>query len=116
MKKAIIALAVLAVFVCGCVGQQAVPTTTGGQGTSAKSDITIENFAFSPAETQILYGVTVVWTNKDAATHRIVADDGSFDSGDLAQGATFAHTFSKMGTYAYHCSIHPSMKGKITVG
>jgi len=113
MKKAIIALAVLAVFVCGCVGQQTAPS---GQETSAKSDITIENFAFSPAETQILSGIMVVWTNKDAAPHRIVADDGSFDSGDIAQGATFAHTFGKAGTYAYHCSIHPSMKGKITVG
>jgi plastocyanin len=40
---------------------------------------------------------------------------GSFDSGTLAQGASFTFKATKPGTIAYFCSIHPSMTGTITV-
>ncbi|HTZ41834.1 MAG TPA: plastocyanin/azurin family copper-binding protein [Candidatus Omnitrophota bacterium] len=30
-------------------------------------------------------------------------------------GGTYSHTFAAAGTYSYHCSIHPSMKGTIIV-
>ena len=55
------------------------------------------------------------WTNKDSVQHTGIADDGSFDSGKLVGGSTFSQTFSKPGTYAYHCTIHSSMKATITV-
>ncbi len=55
------------------------------------------------------------WTNNDSASHTVTADDGSFKSDTLATGATFSQTFAKAGTFAYHCAIHPSMKGTITV-
>jgi plastocyanin len=45
----------------------------------------------------------------------VTADDGSFDSGSLATDATFSQTFDAAGTFAYHCTIHPSMTGTITV-
>jgi plastocyanin len=48
-------------------------------------------------------------------THNIVADDGSYNSGPLAPGATFTHAFTAAGSYPYHCSIHPNMRGTITV-
>jgi plastocyanin len=38
-----------------------------------------------------------------------------WDSGDLANGASFSHTFTAPGTYAFHCNIHPSMTGSVTV-
>ena len=45
----------------------------------------------------------------------MTADDGSFDSKSLASNATFSQTFAKAGTFAYHCAIHPGMKGTVTV-
>lgn len=49
-------------------------------------------------------------------THTITSDtQGLFDSGSLAPGATFEHTFTAAGTYHYHCSIHPTMTGIIVV-
>jgi plastocyanin len=33
----------------------------------------------------------------------------------MGSGGTFSFTFTQDGTYDYICSIHPSMKGKITV-
>ena len=69
-------------------------------------------------------GGVVQWNNDDESssvygstgvTHNITADDASFTSGSLPPGNTFQHTFTGAGDYAYHCSIHPTMKGTITV-
>jgi plastocyanin len=78
--------------------------------------VTISGFAFGPVSISVPAGSTVTWTNQDATAHTVTADDGSFDSGSLAQGATFSQTFDTPGTYTYHCAIHSSMTGTITVG
>jgi len=44
-----------------------------------------------------------------------VAGDGGIDSGTLAQGKSFTHTFKSAGSLAYRCSIHPNMTGTVTV-
>jgi plastocyanin len=67
---------------------------------------------------------SVIWFNDDdgggaygsnGTAHNITADDGSFASGALPPGSSFEGTFSTPGTYGYHCSIHPTMKGTVTV-
>jgi plastocyanin len=78
--------------------------------------VAITDFAFSPASLDIGIGTTVTWTNEDSTQHTATAGDGSFDSGALAQGDTFSHTFDTAGTYDYICKIHPNMKATITVG
>ncbi len=55
-------------------------------------------------------GRAVVWRNVDNDTHRIVANDGSFDTGDLAPGATSALVQMAVGGLNYHCSIHPTTR------
>lgn len=77
--------------------------------------VTISNFAFQPASLQIAAGTTVTWTNSDSTAHTATSDDGVFDSGALAPGASFTQTFTTPGTYAYHCQIHPFMKATIVV-
>jgi plastocyanin len=57
----------------------------------------------------------VTWANADIEKHTVTADDGSFDSGDVAAGASFQHTFATAGTVKYHCIIHESMTGTVTV-
>ena len=52
-----------------------------------------------------------MWRNDDGLTHRIVADDGSFDTGNLPAGATSSMVQPSAG--GYHCLIHPSMVGSI---
>jgi plastocyanin len=76
--------------------------------------VTIKDFAFSPASLEIAIGETVTWTNEDSAAHTVTGDDG-IDSGSLAQGKSFTHTFKSAGTFSYRCSIHPNMTGKVTV-
>jgi len=60
-------------------------------------------------------GTKVTWTNKDAATHTVSGDTGTFDSKDLATGASFSFTFNQAGSFAYHCAIHPRMVATIVV-
>lgn len=99
-----------------CTPEQTAVATPSSVGTaSAKLDISIKDFKFSSDSATINAGMSVVWTNNDDATHKIVENNGLFESGNLAQGESFAYTFASAGTYSYHCSIHPSMKGTVTV-
>ncbi len=105
--------------ITGGVGQAAAASaappaasaSTGGSGTDAK----IANFAFAPATLTVKVGASVTWTNADGAAHTVTADDGSFNSSDIAPGTTFKQTFAKAGTFTYHCAIHKSMTGTVTV-
>jgi plastocyanin len=78
--------------------------------------VSIQNFSFKPANITIKRGTRVIWINKDTTQHTATANDGrSFDSGTLGPGRRFSHTFKRAGKKAYHCEIHPSMKGSVTV-
>ncbi len=90
----------------------ATPTTAP---TSSGNAVSIASFAFGPASLTVKVGTTVTWTNNDSVTHTVTANAGAFDSGPLAPGHSFQFTFHKAGTYAYHCSIHPSMTATIIV-
>ena len=60
-------------------------------------------------------GATVTWYNADTETHTVTADDGSFDSGLIAPGESWSHTFTSAGSQRYHCTPHPWMKGEVVV-
>ena len=77
--------------------------------------VTISNFAFTPAETDVAAGDTVTFVNGDDTIHSAVADDGSFHSDGLDTNDKASFTFAKAGTIGYHCGLHPFMKGKIVV-
>jgi plastocyanin len=82
---------------------------------AAGSAVSIASFSFQPAALTVSVGTTVTWTNNDSASHTVTADDGSFKSDTLGKGGTFSQTFATAGTFAYHCAIHSSMTGTITV-
>lgn len=90
--------------------------TNPGSGSSVtKNEVTIQNMAFSPATLSVKVGDKVTWTNQDSVAHTATADDNSFDTGTIAQGQSGSFTFTKAGTYTYHCSIHPNMTATIIV-
>jgi plastocyanin len=87
--------------------------TDGATGTQT---VTIAGFAFAPATLSLPAGTTVTWTNQDPTTHTATADDGAaFDCDPVGAGASMSFTFATPGTFAYHCKIHPTMTGTITV-
>ena len=86
--------------------------------------------AFSPANFAESFATRakVVWINGDevnsggayggmtGTTHHLVSDTpGLFDSGLFQAGSRFNFTFAAPGVYTYHCSIHPTMVGTITI-
>ena len=78
--------------------------------------MTIGNFKFAPASLTVKSGAKVAVTNNDSAAHTATADDGhSFDTGSLDQGSSQTISVTKPGSYHYHCTIHPFMKGTIVV-
>ncbi len=92
------------------------PTSSPTAGlTPTTTEVEISNFAFVPPNVTVSVGDAVTWTNKDSVTHTVASQDTLFDSGRLASGATFSFTFNQRGTIEYYCTIHPSMKGKVTV-
>jgi plastocyanin len=78
--------------------------------------ISIDNFAFSPAEVAVAPGTTVIWTNHDDIPHTVTSTDGVFKSHALDTDDSFSFTFEKAGSYQYFCSLHPHMVGMIKVG
>jgi plastocyanin len=123
MRYMLILFTALLILGCTYPTKQGTPTPVPGGAPGPiggnlgiKQDIAISGFAFSPATITIPKGATVIWTNNDAAAHTVVSDSGSeISSPSIAKGETYAHTFSTPGTYTYHCSVHPSMKGTIIV-
>ena len=111
------ALAILALAGCSTpapTNSSSGGTSGGASGGAAKTaTVELKGFAFVPSSVEVAVGGTVTWKNADAVTHTVKGD--GWGSGDLAQGASYSHTFDKPGTYAYSCRIHPSMTGEIVV-
>ena len=75
----------------------------------------IKDFAYHAATLTVAPGTTVRFVNDDGEAHTVTAADKSFDSTGLDTGDTWTHSFTKPGTYAYFCALHPYMKGVILV-
>ena len=90
-------------------------TGTTAAATSGGTAVAIAEFKFDAPALTVAAGTTVTWTNADTAEHSVVAEDVSFISDNLGQGASFEHTFDTPGTFPYICGIHSRMKGTVTV-
>ncbi len=90
-------------------------STQSPSASQATNTVIIKGMAFNQPSITIKAGQTVTWMNQDTITHTVTGDQGGWDSGSLAPGANYQHTFTQAGQYTYHCSIHPFMVGKIIV-
>jgi plastocyanin len=74
---------------------------------------TQSSFRFSPSSITVGAGDTVAWTNNGNEPHDVTGS--GLASGTLQSGQGYSHTFASSGTFSYICSIHPFMKGSVTV-
>ena len=95
-------------------GGDAASDSGSDSGGGCEADVCLENTAFNPGDITVSVGDSVTWQNVDGTDHTVTADDGDFDE-ELADGDTYEETFDEAGEIAYHCEIHPSMTGTITV-
>jgi plastocyanin len=131
-RSSVRALAVLAagtLVLAGCFS--GAPSTTGPKTPTidCSSDaqptdpnqavVRIHDYAYHPADLTVSKGTTVTWVNCEGAgqtPHTSTSDDGLWDSGLIsADRGTYAHPFGAAGSFGYHCSLHPFMKGTVTV-
>ncbi|HEX4633239.1 MAG TPA: cupredoxin family copper-binding protein [Gemmatimonadales bacterium] len=89
---------------------------TGGVAADAPQTIKIsaKDFMFSPATVTVKAGATVTWVNLDDEPHTVFSD-ALFRSSALDTKDSFSFKFDKPGTYPYHCTQHPFMKGVVIV-
>lgn len=92
-----------------------VSFTTAVSGAITISIVSMTS-GFSPGTITVANGTVVTWHNDDAIPHTVTADNGTaFNSGNIAPGGNFIYTANTAGTFGYHCAIHTSMTGSLTV-
>lgn len=104
-------------------GTMAPPAAAAAAGTAAaepaapadSAAVTVSQMRFGPERVVVRKGATVTWNFQGGMPHTVTAVDGSFDSGRLSAGGQFSHTFDQPGTFAYYCTLHPSMRGEVVV-
>jgi plastocyanin len=125
----------------GCGSSSSSPTgpTSVTAGGPAQVVVTIMGIngamSFSPNPVSLKVGQTVAWQNADAIPHQPVQDSSNsggggygggyggggngssgFNAGMVNPGSTTVSiAFNSAGTVSYHCSIHPSMVGTISI-
>ncbi|MHB8566322.1 MAG: cupredoxin domain-containing protein [Nitrososphaerales archaeon] len=82
----------------------------------------ITSTTFSPRNVTVIIGTnnTVMWTNRDVATHTVTSASVptgavSFNSGLISPSGTFTYTFTVPGRYVYYCTLHSWMQATIIV-
>jgi plastocyanin len=123
---------VAAVLLAGCAGAGGDINQPSGRSEPANSISIVPGAqtrgtdAFSPNPLSLSLANTgvVQWTNDDrnddgynrnGVTHNITSDNSAFPAGSVAPGESYQVPFTAPGTYGYHCSIHPTMTGEVTV-
>jgi plastocyanin len=101
------ALAVLALAGCGGDDGGAVAAA------SSPDTVIVRNLRYSPKTLTVDAGDAVTWSFDDGNIPHDVKGEG-FKSPTKTDG-TWSHTFATAGTYDYHCSLHPYMKGSVEV-
>ena len=103
-----------------------IPTTAEALTYSPEqTTIATDEFRFNPDTVEVAAGAKVEWENTNTRRdHRPVANGSSpifrsyllhHETPGSGLVSAFAFTFTRTGAYRYHCEIHPSMTGTITV-
>ena len=78
--------------------------------------VDITQAGFTPGKVTIDYGDTVTWTNKDTASHQVLADQLAFPTSPvLGPNQTYSYTFTKSGSFGYRDALHTNRRGTVVV-
>ena len=106
-----------ALFIGGCSSNSTSPTN--GSTTDNIVGVRITDGVFSPNPLTVRVGQVVNWHNQDAIAHT-ATDPGVFDIGSISPGSAASSngdgvTFNTVGTFNYHCTIHPNETATVIV-
>ena len=109
-----VAAALVAVLLAGALATAAGRGRHRSHRRAKVVRIDIGDFAFHPHTLRIGRGTKVVFANTDPTAHTATRR-GSFDTGHISPGHSVTVKLRRAGVYAYHCTIHSFMHGKIVV-
>lgn len=74
------------------------------------------SWTYAPALLKVSKGTAVTIVNRGKEFHTVTSDDpGRLFDISIDANKTVTFTFDKVGTFAYHCGVHPQMTGVIQV-
>ena len=78
--------------------------------------IRIRDTGFVPTEVRVKPNSLISITNDDSLPHSVTSDTGTFDSNLIEAGQPIdMEGPSEPGSYPFHCSIHPEIKGVLII-
>jgi plastocyanin len=92
-------------------------TPAPGDKKSAAVTVDVNNMKFSPADVTVKIGDTVTWKFSDKFPHAVqgIGDRAMGINSPIFDKGEWSYTFTAPGTYRYLCSLHPEMRGTVTV-
>ena len=74
------------------------------------------DFSFTPQIVTIQQGQYVSWKNTGSVAHTSTSDTPQWNTNQIQPGQTSGPVyFGTAGSFTYHCAIHPTMTGTVTV-
>jgi plastocyanin len=128
MSLRLISLLVTAALAAACAsrGETTSSDMQASHQAHPDADVIIDTSTFLPSMLRVAVGETVTWVNHDDLVHTVTSNPrgqgtpaGSVRSRfghRLTRDDTFSFYFERAGRFAYHCTIHPEMRGTIIVG
>ena len=88
---------------------------TGDVNAPVAATVTMSAIKFRADTIVIGVGQAVRWNNADPVGHTVTFDNGEPGSALIDPNGAYVHRFDRAGTFTYHCTPHPFMKGVVVV-
>ena len=128
MKRLIYVFIIMSLFVISMTSCKTNDAVGDGTETPPANTVYIYDNFFQPATLTVSSPNTIItWVNKGSSSHTVTVGSPNtseelsgilqekFNSGTLAPGLSFSHTFQWEGNWNYYCQIHPQMRAEIKV-
>ena len=84
-------------------------------GAAVVADVDMAALKYGRDTVTISAAQAVRWTNRDPVEHTVTFDGAEPGSPVIPAHGSYVHRFDRPGTYTYHCTPHPFMKGVVIV-
>lgn len=99
------------------VAMASLALAVSGAASAANHLVVIEAMQYSPKELVVRKGDTIEWVNKDPFPHDVTeaARRRGVASGSIAPEGRWKLKVTREDGFAYRCSLHPMMQGRVVV-
>lgn len=95
--------------------RSAKAAVTGDANATVAATVTMGAMKFHSDTIVIAVGQAVRWNNADPLGHTVTFDNGEPGSALIDPNGSYVRRFDHAGTFTYHCTPHPFMKGVVVV-